>query len=151
MESVARAERESLPPCKPAKWISAWNQTAGIWMKYHEEDFKWIISILLLNVSFKTKRWREWCCFTLKLVVSKIKTDQKYTEFNNHANITTENYLDLRRSYNPATKNNRLNTNTVRFQITVSDIASIDMQSKCSRCSLRSRKLFEHTSKIVFT
>ena len=59
-------------------------------------------------------------------------TDQKYTEFNNHANITTENYLALRRSYNPATKNNRLNTNTVRFQITVSDIASIDMQSKCS-------------------
>ena len=120
-------------------------------MKYHEEDFKRIISILLLNLSFKTKRWREWCCFTLKLVVSKIKTDQKYTEFNNHANITTENYLDLRRSYNPATKNNRLNTNTVKFQITVSDTASIDMQSKCSRCSLRSRKLFEHTSKIVFT
>ena len=124
------------------------------------QEFEWNIMKKILNelyrfycsmFSFKTKRWREWCCFTLKLVVSKIKTDQKYTKFNNHANITTENCLDLRRSYNPATKNNRLNTNTVKFQITVSDTASIDMQSKCSRCSLRSRKLFEHTSKIVFT
>ena len=35
------------------------------------------------------------------------------------------------RNCDPTTKNNNLNTNTAKFQITVSDIVSIDMQTRC--------------------
>ena len=83
---------------------------------------------LLLSVfSFKIRRQRKWCFFTLKYFVTK--TDQTKS-----STITQTLQLKFRllSKCDRTTKNNHLNTNTVKFQTTVSDIVSINLQTQCS-------------------
>ena len=106
---------------------------------------------LLLNVfSFKTRPPRKWCFLKLKHFVTKQRAVQLMTYQTSSLPITQTLQLKFRllskrrpnnHNYAPnyaTTKNNRLNTNTVKFQITVSDIVSIDMQTQCYH--LRSSK-----------
>lgn len=114
--------------CKLAKWISALNHTTGICLKYHgEEDSKLIISIFIAQC-FLFKRSgggngasSHWSTLLRRQIKHRVQHSRKHYNWN----------FSFCWNCNPTTKNNCLNTNTVKFQITVSDIVSIDMQSQC--------------------